>query len=93
MSYKKYLQSLDQTTDCPFCSLKKELFIDDTEHSFVLANRAPYEKDHILICPKKHRKTLFECSEQELQDIYQLIGKRNKILYERYEGLAIVLRE
>ena len=92
MSYKEHIDNMNNKSICPFC---EELWfaLDQNNTAFVLAARAPYIEDHILICTKSHKKYLPELSTEELQDIQSLLIKWEKILQDRYGELVVFLRQ
>lgn len=92
MNYKEHVQALWKSASCPFCK-EKDFVIDKNSHAFVLAARAPYTQDHLLVCSSRHVETLAELTEQELQDLYMLLTKWEAILHKKHGELVVFLRQ
>ena len=92
IDYRSHLHKMKEEGICPFC-LEKKYAVDENDSAFVLPARAPYREDHILICPKKHGETIEDFTQWELQDLYALITKREKILYKKHGELVVFLRQ
>lgn len=92
MSYNEYIKKITKEKICPFCK-ELSLAIDANDTAFVLPARAPYTIDHLLICPKEHKKSLSELSVQELQDIQELMLKWSEIIKKEHGELVVFLRQ
>jgi len=93
VAYGELVKQRLDTKYCPFCEEWQSNYIDQNESAYVISARAPYESDHVLICPKSHCSSMTELGAQELQDIRSLITKRNQILYQKHAELVIFVRE
>ncbi len=76
-----------------FDTIDKNLIIDQTKYSFVLANRWPYTEDHLLVIPKREVNFLLDLSVEEKTDLYNLLDKWLAKLYKKYKGINILLRD
>jgi len=59
---------------CPFCSGGVRFFMEEGSAA-ALFDIFPVNKGHVLIVPKAHRRTLFDCSEDEVCDIWRLVQR------------------
>lgn len=89
-SYKEILNS---ERPCPFCHEEEQFRIDSNSTCYVIPSRAPYTEDHILICPKSHKKSLDSLSADELSDIRTLLQQWQHILYHKHGEVVLMLRE
>ena len=93
MWYKAHIDEIHRTKRCPFCEELSQLsIIDQNKHAFVVPARAPYHDDHILILPKIHKSLLHDYTVEELDSVYELLTKRETLLYTKHEELAVFLR-
>ncbi len=83
----------DEYNPFSFNTIEKELIIDESKYSFVLANRWPYTDDHLLVIPKREVHFLLDMTEEERSDIYIMIEKRLEKLYKKYSGINILMRD
>lgn len=93
MDYQSHMAQIKQAGICPFCEEMDAFSLDHNEYAFVLPARAPYQKGHLLVCPKRHGELLSDYDEIELQAIYSLITKWQTILYKHYGELVIFIRQ
>ncbi|MFA5937070.1 MAG: HIT domain-containing protein [Candidatus Paceibacterota bacterium] len=75
----KYCDYLKTSTKCPFCD-DNQRHILDKPSAFLTYSLAPYKKDHLLICPKRHIESFFDLNIQEIEDIGSLEKLGMKIL-------------
>jgi len=68
---------------CVFCDEKLEK-IYETELSFVIYDKFPVSKGHILIIPKRHVESYFDLSINEKEDLFTVLDKMKNILDEKY---------
>ncbi len=90
MKYKKFLKLLKI---CPFCNLEKDEIIKENNSARLILAKAPYQKDHLLVVPKKHVLTFNELNRKELSDVFGLVIFAQKILNKNYKNLSILYRE
>jgi len=83
----KYVQGLDQSSDCFIChNLKhpqddsKNLVLWRTDKSIVILNRFPYNNGHLLIAPARHIPNLDEATDEELLEMFKLVRELQKAL-------------
>jgi diadenosine tetraphosphate (Ap4A) HIT family hydrolase len=50
---------------CVFCSINPELILFKNEYAFVVPDKFPQSKGHLLIIPYRHVKTYFELTAEE----------------------------
>jgi diadenosine tetraphosphate (Ap4A) HIT family hydrolase len=90
MDYKEFRKTLNK---CPFCDFNKEEMINENDSAFVMLGRAPYNKDHLLVVPKKHILRLSELNEKERRELFELIFFAQKEIGKRHENFSILYRE
>ncbi len=92
----KYLDSINYNLKhnlCPFCVMPDSFILEKTKHFFVIAARAPYTKDHLLIIPNKHIVLFWELVWDEVQDLMKLLQKRDKKLHKKHDDVNLLLRD
>lgn len=92
MKYLQALKELKKDFD-PFLHLEKEEIVDETEKFFVIPARAPYVENHLLIIPKRKVYVLRELTNEEKEEMYDLIDKRSKKLHTMHHGVNLLLRD
>ncbi len=83
----KYIQSLNQGSECFICHNLKNPQDDDanlvlwhTKHCIVILNRFPYNNGHLLIAPNRHIAGLDEANDGELLEMIKLVREAQKAL-------------
>ena len=76
---------------CIFCTIyesNKSNILFESENSFVIVDRYPMSKGHLLVIPKVHRSYLHEYKKEELSDVLDIYIKMvNKYNIKRYNLL------
>ena len=62
------------SSPCPFCSLRAERFIRESEHAVVIRDGFPVSPGHTLVIPKRHVASFFEVTEVERADLVSLLA-------------------
>jgi diadenosine tetraphosphate (Ap4A) HIT family hydrolase len=93
MHYQDYISSFSQDEYCPFCHFTKEEIVAETKYFNIVLARAPYQKDHILIVPKRHIIFLKELKKIERKQLWELADERNQKLQKQYQGTTILIRD
>jgi ATP adenylyltransferase len=71
---------------CIFCDAvaskkpKKNLVIEQSDHSFSMLNLYPYNNGHIMVAPKSHKPTLESLSAKEIADLMALVNKSTVLI-------------
>lgn len=78
---------------CPLCHESSDNYIDSNDTAYIVPARTPYESDHIIICTKEHVELQSQLTTQQSTDIYALMNKRTKILYDKHKELVVFLRQ
>jgi len=80
---------------CPFCNPDGDRILASREHAMAVYDGFPCTEGHTLIVPRRHLASLFEASEEELRDIWGLIGEVRKLLIDKYhtDGFNIGVNE
>lgn len=70
---------------CIFCNRGDLNIIAENELCFAIYDKYPVNLGHVLIIPKRHYKSFFDATLEEVTAIYELIHKCKKILDEKYK--------
>lgn len=70
---------------CIFCSREELNIIAENELCFAIYDKYPVNLGHVLIIPKRHYKSFFDATIEEVTAIYELIHKCKEILDEKYK--------
>jgi len=83
----KYIQGLNETTECFICHNfskpqddDKNLVLWRTSCCIVILNRFPYNNGHLLIAPARHIPDLDQASDEELLQLTKLVRESQKAL-------------
>jgi len=68
---------------CIFCRLDREL-LSESPLSLAFLDRFPVSKGHSLIAPRRHVATIWDMTNEEYHDAFQLVYTVQTILRERY---------
>lgn len=70
---------------CIFCNLpKNEKVIFEDEYCFSVFDIKPASKGHCLVIPKRHVRTYFELSEEEIKAMFNMSKKLKEMLDKLY---------
>lgn len=79
--------------DCIFCNLEDEKTIFENELAFAVMDKYPASEGHMLFIPKRHYKTFFEATEEEVTALYRLLHQGRTYLREKFDpdGFNVVI--
>ena len=63
---------------CPFCEVPSESIVAEEELAFVIKDRYPVTKGHLLVIPKRHVATYFDLFRPELNAISRLLSNQKE---------------
>ena len=72
---------------CLFCNIyesPKNKIIAESSLAFAIYDGFPVNEGHILVIPKRHFGSFFDATEQEINQIYDLLNKCKAILDNKY---------
>jgi len=72
------------TVNCLFCNQEKEQIILENDLAIAIMDKFPVNRGHMLFIPKRHYKTFFEATEEEINAIYQLMHEGKTYLDGKY---------
>ncbi len=78
--------------DCPFCNNRDEV-IEETNNAYVILDKHPIVKGHMLVIPKKHCKSIMEIEDEVLYEIIQLIKEMEMRMVSKLGVEGITLRQ
>ena len=58
--------------NCVFCNLNKEEYLFENELAFVIKDKMPASKGHCLVIPKRHVRTYFQLTSEEIKAMHEL---------------------
>lgn len=65
--------------NCPFCPDSARYFLE-LGTAAAIYDHYPVNKGHVLVVPKAHRTDLFQCTPEEVADMWQVISKVKGVL-------------
>ena len=65
----------DNDKPCPFCNLSSEHYLDQNDVGFVVRDLFPVNPGHTLIIPKRHVGSFFMLARDEVDGLWQLMGR------------------
>nr|WP_238457935.1 HIT family protein [Alkalihalobacterium alkalinitrilicum] len=65
---------------CIFCNDDKLEVALENDYSFVIFDKYPVTKGHLLIIPKRHVSDFFECTMEERESFNQLLEQGKELL-------------
>jgi diadenosine tetraphosphate (Ap4A) HIT family hydrolase len=92
MKYIEALQKLGKDYD-PFLHIQKEEIVDESKNFFVIAARAPYAKNHILIIPKRKVYIFKDLVHEEREEMFNLIEVWTIRLHKIHKDVNLLLRD
>lgn len=81
--------------DCPFCNLSEDRVWLRTDKAISFYDNYPVSPGHALVIPKLHIAALMELPDQDLHEIWTLVGQVRTLLKEKFKpaGFNIGLNE
>jgi len=70
-------------TDCIFCKNLPKVLENDL--AYALYDIKPITKGHMLFIPKRHHRTIFESTPEELKAVFELIHKAKELLLKEHK--------
>ena len=67
---------------CPFCNRKDTIF--ENEYAFVVYDKYPVSKGHILVIPRRHFSDYFDCNVGEHNSLFKLIDECKNYLGNKF---------
>lgn len=74
--------------ECIFCNIDKESIIQSNDLAFVINDKYPHSKGHVLIIPYRHYENYFESTKDELEAFTDLLFKMKSFTDEKYNPEA-----
>lgn len=70
--------------DCIFCNIPKDKIILENELAFVIDDKYPHSKGHVLVIPKRHYESYFDSGNEELIALNELLFKSKEFTDEKF---------
>ncbi len=71
---------------CLFCNLNKDQLILENDLAVAIMDKFPVNEGHMLFIPKRHFKTYFEATKEEVVALYDLLHEGKKYLDEKFNA-------
>lgn len=87
----KYINESKRKKNCFICEIindkrdEENLVLYRGKNTIILMNKFPYNSSHIMISPIRHIKNLYDLTQEEFEEIFQLIAKSQKIIGDLYK--------
>lgn len=84
---------MDKNNNCIFC--KPTNVIVNGQYAYSRLDEFPVSNGHCLVIPKRHVKTIWELTDEELKDLYTVLKQTNDWIFEWYhpDGMNIGINE
>ena len=69
---------------CIFCSLPEDSYLIQNDSFYVIRDKHPVSKGHLLVISKRHYPDFFASTSEEMADLHQIILAAKEILDEQY---------
>lgn len=70
--------------NCVFCNIEEDKIILKNDLAFVIYDKYPHSKGHVLIITFRHYENYFDSTKEEQTAIYELLDKAKKYIDEKY---------
>jgi diadenosine tetraphosphate (Ap4A) HIT family hydrolase len=81
---KIYNEAMGETPNCVFCNIDSKQIVFENELAYVKLDKYPVSKGHSLVIPKRHIKTFFEATAEEVNAIRELLHEQKQALDKNY---------
>ena len=76
---------MDQDPNCPFCNMPADRVLYQSDLFFIIEDGFPVSKGHCLIISKQHKKTFFDLSINEQQELVELIRHTKQLIATKHD--------
>ena len=74
--------SEDHSSDCPFCDMPSDRVLEANELCLAFRDLYPVSDMHTLIIPRRHARTYFDLSAEEVEAVHALLHSQRKAIQE-----------
>lgn len=80
-------------TDCVFCNINKKNILLENDSAFVIEDKCPHTKGHILVIPFNHVENYFDLSLKNRIEMNELLYEAKKLSDSKFqpEGYNIIV--
>lgn len=71
-----------EAIQCPFCDQPD--FLLESDRIFVKRDAYPVSPGHMLIIPKRHFANYFDCTDDEQDELWAMVGQAKSLLEKEY---------
>ena len=79
---------MSSSNECHFCDLTEDRVINETETCLVIHDLYPVTPLHTLIITKRHVASYFDLSDQERQELQNLLDEHQQLINEEDETVS-----
>ena len=70
--------------NCVFCKISKKEYLFENDLAYALKDKVPASKGHCLVIPKRHVRTYFDLTSEEIKSMFELSNKVKEYLDDLY---------
>jgi diadenosine tetraphosphate (Ap4A) HIT family hydrolase len=70
---------------CVFCNIEENKVLLKNELAFVIKDKYPHSKGHVLIIPYNHIENYFDLSKEDQNALNDLMNEAKRYCYENFE--------
>ena len=70
--------------ECVFCNINPDEYLFENDLAFAVKDKMPASKGHCLVIPKRHARTYFDLTIDEIKAMYELSNKVKTYLDDLY---------
>ena len=74
--------------NCVFCQHDGPILIETTL-SFAVFDNFPVSKGHVLVIPKRHVATIWDLTEEEYADVFNLVRQVKSLIQRKFDPQGI----
>ncbi len=64
--------------DCVFCNIGQDQILMKNDLAYVINDKYPHSKGHILVIPYNHVEAFFDLTKEEQASVMELVGEAKK---------------
>lgn len=77
-----------KSSDCVFCNIEEDKIIMKNDMAFVINDKYPHSKGHVLIIPFNHNENYFDLTPEEKAEMSDLLNKAKEYADNQYHPSA-----
>lgn len=77
--------------DCVFCKIAPNEYLAENRHFYLINDKYPVSRGHLLVISKRHFADFFAIAEDEMADLREIVLQARSYLQEHYQASAFNL--